>query len=154
MASKDSYPKWGGNIEAQLQADAAYAKVQNKRTPNKKRTKAERRERRQRKKLRKDWIAYCVYSGAASFDYDGYINSKEWKAKRRAAFLHYGKACQICGSTQELSVHHLTYERLGREKMKDLQVLCNSCHENTHEGLKGRVMDKTTRAFISLVQSF
>ena len=44
MASKDSYPKWGGNIEAQLQADAAYAKVQNKRTPNKKRTKAERHE--------------------------------------------------------------------------------------------------------------
>ena len=31
-----------------------------------------------------------------------------------------------------LDVHHLTYERLGREKDEDLRVLCRACHGDEH----------------------
>jgi hypothetical protein len=31
-----------------------------------------------------------------------------------------------------LQVHHLNYKRLGREKDRDLKVLCRRCHEFDH----------------------
>lgn len=31
-----------------------------------------------------------------------------------------------------INVHHLTYERLGLEENRDLQILCRGCHERTH----------------------
>jgi 5-methylcytosine-specific restriction endonuclease McrA len=31
-----------------------------------------------------------------------------------------------------VEVHHLTYERLGEERLTDLVALCRSCHEREH----------------------
>jgi hypothetical protein len=40
--------------------------------------------------------------------------------------------CERCGSpgdARSLEVHHLTYERLGRELPEDLMVVCWPCHD-------------------------
>lgn len=41
------------------------------------------------------------------------------------------QAC-ICGKTDELQLHHLTYERLGDEDLSDLTPLCADCHAMVH----------------------
>ena len=41
-----------------------------------------------------------------------------------------GGRCERCGErTRRLEVHHLTYERFGRELLTDLQALCEPCHK-------------------------
>lgn len=33
---------------------------------------------------------------------------------------------------KRLDVHHLTYERFGKELLADLQILCRKCHDEVH----------------------
>jgi hypothetical protein len=52
-------------------------------------------------------------------DYREYIQSKEWKAKAKAAKHRAGYRCEQCGVLKPehlLHAHHLTYERLGNER--------------------------------------
>jgi hypothetical protein len=44
-----------------------------------------------------------------------------------------------------LNVHHLTYERLGRELAGDLKIVCTPCHES--EDLKRKQREATLRRF-------
>lgn len=61
--------------------------------------------------------------------YEAYINSDEWKKKSNALLWEAGFKCQKCGvKGASLQVHHLNYDRLGRERKEDLQVLCGPCH--------------------------
>ena len=39
----------------------------------------------------------------------------------------------ICGETERLQLHHLTYERVGAERLDDLTPLCANCHAMIHE---------------------
>ena len=72
-------------------------------------------------------------------NYADYLKSPHWKAKRKEALEYHGRKCHDCGATQGLEVHHLTYKGLGREKMRDLQVLCGDCHAIRHEDKPGVV---------------
>jgi 5-methylcytosine-specific restriction endonuclease McrA len=74
-------------------------------------------------------------------DYAWYLASNHWKALRDRAFDHHGRACSRCRTTTNLQVHHLTYRRLGCERVEDLQVLCRGCHERNHP----RQIDRTRR---------
>lgn len=48
-----------------------------------------------------------------------------------------GGYCERCGDrTRRLEVHHLTYERFGRELLTDLQGLCEPCHKIADEERK------------------
>ncbi len=41
-----------------------------------------------------------------------------------------GHCCERCkANTPRLSLHHKTYDRLGRERDSDLELLCEACHE-------------------------
>ncbi len=63
--------------------------------------------------------------------YEEYLRSPEWRRKRARRLKLDRNACQKCGATSKeyrLEVHHLTYERLGDERMEDLQTLCVLCH--------------------------
>ena len=71
----------------------------------------------------------------ASVDYQRYMKSKEWKAKREWALERAGSRCQLCNSTAQPNVHHRTYKNLGHEKPGDLIVLCADCHERFHKRL-------------------
>lgn len=65
--------------------------------------------------------------------YARYLNSTHWKKKRQEVFEAKGKFCNACQSIENLQVHHLTYANLNNEKLEDLEVLCDSCHEKRHE---------------------
>jgi 5-methylcytosine-specific restriction endonuclease McrA len=64
-----------------------------------------------------------------SYEYQSYLRSPEWKAIRAAAIARAAYRCERCGTGGlRLQVHHLTYERLGREEPRDLKVVCKPCH--------------------------
>ena len=65
--------------------------------------------------------------------YIKFLNSNEWKHIRLRLFGERGRKCEMCGETQNLHVHHLTYKRFGgKELNEDLQVLCDICHMTVH----------------------
>lgn len=66
-------------------------------------------------------------------NYREYLRSPAWDKKRRKRLMIDGYACVRCGrKSRELHVHHKTYERLGRERMEDLETLCKRCHKREH----------------------
>jgi len=66
-------------------------------------------------------------------DYEAYIASPAWAAKRERALNTHGRRCEACGDTSPgLHVHHHTYERFKRERMEDLIILCAGCHRVVH----------------------
>ena len=66
-------------------------------------------------------------------DYDSYIKSQVWLERRNKYFQTHEKRCYMCGSTQNIQLHHKTYERVGREPDDDLEPLCAECHKKVHE---------------------
>ena len=65
-------------------------------------------------------------------EYDEYINSKEWQVRRENFYSKHGKVCRCCGSTENIDLHHLNYNRLGYEEDEDLVPLCRDCHGVIH----------------------
>lgn len=64
--------------------------------------------------------------------YTDYLRSEEWKAVREKLFIERGKICECCGSEKKIHVHHLHYNTLTFERMEDLKVLCEKCHNQEH----------------------
>lgn len=63
---------------------------------------------------------------------EAYYRTDEWRHMRALALQHYGETCILCAAKEKLQVHHRTYERLGRERLNDLIVLCDNCHARYH----------------------
>ena len=69
-----------------------------------------------------------------------YLQSPVWAEKRKDALAYYGCVCQKCGEYGN-DVHHKTYKRTGeQELMRDLMVLCRSCHEAIHAAERSQKM--------------
>lgn len=76
--------------------------------------------------------------------YEDYLRSDHWQKTRLRKLLQANintdwnviqcqrNECGLFVPLGVLDVHHLTYDRLGREPMEDLQVLCKSCHRVAH----------------------
>lgn len=67
--------------------------------------------------------------------YHDQLIDKRWLKKREQVFKLKGRKCSVCGSTHNLQIHHLRYfnDKYAWEyKMKDLVVLCESCHKRKH----------------------
>jgi 5-methylcytosine-specific restriction endonuclease McrA len=69
--------------------------------------------------------------------YDSYMLSREWSEKRRAVIARDNGVCQRCEDAAIEQVHHLTYERIGNERLDDLIGLCAACHAIAH----GEIID-------------
>jgi 5-methylcytosine-specific restriction endonuclease McrA len=76
-------------------------------------------------------------------EYEKYLESPHWQELRKLKLEEQRDAlgyncCEKCGSrpaaTRQtaVSVHHLTYERLGKELIEDLQIICRVCHDKEH----------------------
>ena len=66
-------------------------------------------------------------------DYNQYINSIEWKNKRKKVLERDRYTCQECKTkSRSLDVHHLNYETIGDEDLGDLISLCRECHKDLH----------------------
>jgi hypothetical protein len=69
-------------------------------------------------------------------EYVRYLNSAAWAAKRAEVLARAAGSCEGCGEAvegAETEVHHLTYERIGRELPEDLVALCPGCHRRKHK---------------------
>lgn len=67
------------------------------------------------------------------FHYGDYLRSERWAELRATAVGEADGRCQVCNSSDDLNVHHRTYERLGQDdEWRDLVVLCRICHEGYH----------------------
>lgn len=79
----------------------------------------------------------------ASFDYHTYLASREWSLLREKVRERSGNRCEHCFREPQQAVHHLTYERIGQEDLRDLMAVCNPCHEflsgKSHENPLGMV---------------
>lgn len=62
-------------------------------------------------------------------EYLKYLASREWAVLREQVRERCDDACERCGSAPMRACHHLTYERIGEEKLEDLQGLCEACHK-------------------------
>ena len=61
--------------------------------------------------------------------YDEYMNSAEWKRRRKIVIDESGGRCEGCNRELPLQVHHITYEHFMNELRHELTALCEECHE-------------------------
>lgn len=52
-----------------------------------------------------------------------------WQNVRHRKFVSVDWKCERCGDNGPLDAHHLHYDTLGFEELRDLQALCRVCHE-------------------------
>ena len=72
-------------------------------------------------------------TGEECISYKNYLLTEHWKnTKERFYKTKKNKSCKICDSKKRLNVHHKTYTNIGKELMRDLVCLCESCHEDVH----------------------
>jgi hypothetical protein len=66
--------------------------------------------------------------------YAEYLQSEHWQEVRRQyrASRKLPQTCVVCGN-QRVDLHHLTYRRIGRERLTDLVPLCREHHDEAHE---------------------
>jgi 5-methylcytosine-specific restriction endonuclease McrA len=125
--------RWNGNIKAMEMAERSAEKLKSKRSKVKHHGKRKVRSKRGRIKRRpvgfrertatEDWWDW----------YNAYLRSPAWKERRRICFENAGWKCNRCGTTKKLTAHHRTYARVGRERQKDLECLCEGCHSAHHD---------------------
>lgn len=69
--------------------------------------------------------------------YISYLKSDTWSLLRLFIFDIRDGKCEQCNTTIDkynlFNVHHITYERLGSERLSDLALLCMECHEKIHK---------------------
>lgn len=66
--------------------------------------------------------------------YSDYIVSPQWADFRRRWWAtDLPKGCMACQVSTGIQLHHVTYKRLGAERMNDVVPLCNPCHDLLHE---------------------
>ena len=68
-------------------------------------------------------------------NYKVYLQGEHWKLMRRLRLEVDSEQCAVCGSRNQLNVHHKTYDRIGAEKLSDLITLCQECHAKYHNKL-------------------
>ena len=72
-------------------------------------------------------------NGKTYRSYESYIRSDDWGRKRKQAIEFYGGRCALCGDKDDIHVHHINYETLGKEEMLDLTLLCEYHHNDFHK---------------------
>lgn len=69
-------------------------------------------------------------------DYKEYIEKHPyWQKVRQARFDFDGGKCVICHKDlhdEPYNTHHLHYQRLGHERLRDVITLCPGCHHDFH----------------------
>lgn len=64
--------------------------------------------------------------------YEAYLQTEAFNQIRQAVFARDGYKCVVCGSTQNIQPHHLTYHNIYHENVEDLITLCRTCHATYH----------------------
>lgn len=70
------------------------------------------------------------------FSYAKYRRSRHWHRVRARRLEVDGHRCVVCkgrSGDPRLEVHHVSYERLWRERLEDVVTLCVRCHAAEHQ---------------------
>ena len=67
--------------------------------------------------------------------YEDYLKSPHWKL---FSACEKRRTCYCCGRRGRLQLHHVTYDRLGRERPGDVVTLCGRCHKACHVLIRRR----------------
>ena len=78
-----------------------------------------------------------------------YMQSEKWKQLKLERLKIAQNKCESCGSTHNLHLHHITYERLTQESVEDVAAICEQCHTYIHSVLG---YDRTTLYPISAIK--
>ena len=72
--------------------------------------------------------------GEAGFwkNYNEYLKTDEWRAKRAKVIERAGSLCEGCRQRPASQVHHLTYKHVFAEFMFELVAVCDECHDRLH----------------------
>jgi len=62
--------------------------------------------------------------------YDKYLHGEHWMLFSEGMRK---KSCECCRRTENLQIHHITYDRLGEELPFDVVTVCGTCHIAIHE---------------------
>ena len=72
-------------------------------------------------------------------DYRDYLHHPHWQKVKKARFDFDGGKCAICHkdlSGTAYQTHHLHYQRLGSERIRDVITICGQCHKEFHQSWK------------------
>ena len=64
--------------------------------------------------------------------YKEYLQSDVWRKKRTQVLIRDNHKCVHCGN-KATEVHHKVYTIWGKEKLKHLESICNTCHMTIHD---------------------
>lgn len=102
-------------------------------------------------KTKAHWPVTCTDTGEVVYNYQDYLRTRHWKElKEKVTASRHGQRCSCCHSKENLNLHHKTYERIGKERLKDMVFLCREHHLLVHERDKKcqRSLHKTTNRVI------
>ena len=68
--------------------------------------------------------------------YSKYLRTDHWLEMRETIGDGCSWTCSKCSENKMTQVHHLSYARLGNERLTDLIGLCGGCHVNIHKKKK------------------
>ena len=66
------------------------------------------------------------------YNYSKYLESDNWKKIREQVLERDNHKCTVCGDTNNLVIHHTSYDNIGNEKIEDLITVCEKCHNEIH----------------------
>lgn len=65
--------------------------------------------------------------------YQAYLRTDYWRIFRHSVITECGPRCQVCDKRlARPQLHHLSYERLGKERPSDVIIACDDCHRRFH----------------------
>ena len=102
--------------------ELAWKTLKEKHSPSKRKKEAKKKAKKERAK-----------EAIRKMPYKEYIVSDIWKVRREVMIESQSNKCEICNSTENLSVHHNNYNTRGEEKDTDLIVVCWPCHKEFHK---------------------
>lgn len=120
-------------VDKLLAARNAAARKEHKRARTKATKELKRRHQAEYDELVRSYLRPLKLSVLPASAYEAYMRSEEWALKRAQVFSSRKARCQVCLGRDDLHVHHITYARLGDERMDDLVILCAEHHEAVHD---------------------
>lgn len=77
--------------------------------------------------------------------YSDYLKSSKWRKKRLEVLDRDEHKCRMCPNNSLLQIHHITYDRIFNEDLKDLITLCKKCHDDIHGNSPSKHLQKLHR---------
>lgn len=76
-------------------------------------------------------------------EYRIYLQSEQWQRIRKMILERDGDSCVVCGSRENLEIHHKNYLNVGNENLSDLTTLCSTCHALFSQNCDNRYAEYT-----------